>query len=448
MLRYAILTLGCKVNQYEEKVISDSFSEYDLIRVVPESEADIYIINSCAITAEAESKARQTAGKLKRKYPDSIIVLAGCYATRLGLETVSCVDIYINQASKCNTGVICVEALAAMDGIHEKFRSANLKKNNEDRPEKIFAPHAEGSRARAQIKVQDGCKNFCSYCIVPFIRNEEWSKPPETVLCEISDAFKAGFSEVVLTGIHLGKYDAPDMDDKRINFEELLKLIDLYTMTLSNFRVRLSSIDPSEITEKSVLLIKNSNSLAPHFHLPLQSGSDKVLDAMNRRYNRKLFAEKIELICNNIDTPAITTDVIVGFPGETSEDFEETVSLLTELPVFDFHIFQYSDRAGTRASSMKPKVTPQEKKERSARLHELKKKKNADFYMKNIGREAFVIPEKSVNKAGKTFLTGHTERFVETVFEGSADMECKMIKVRLTGLSGKEDGMTGEIILK
>ncbi|HNY11306.1 MAG TPA: tRNA (N(6)-L-threonylcarbamoyladenosine(37)-C(2))-methylthiotransferase MtaB [Candidatus Wallbacteria bacterium] len=446
MLSYAILTLGCKVNQYEEKVITESFSDYDFIRVAPEHEADVYIINSCAITSEAESKARQTAGRLKRNHPNSIIVLTGCYATRLGQETISCVDIYINQASKYNAGAICVEALAAMDGIAEKFRRANVKKDNESGHERKIAPHAEGTRSRVQIKVQDGCKNFCSYCIVPFIRNEEWSKPPETVLCEISDAFKAGFSEVVLTGIHLGKYNALDMDGKHINFEGLLKLIDLYAIANPSVRVRLSSIDPSEITEKIVLLIKNSTAFVPHFHLPLQSGSDKVLAAMNRKYDRKLFAEKIELICDNIDTPAITTDVIVGFPGETQEDFEETFSLLSELPFYDFHIFQYSDRAGTRASSMKPKVTPQEKKKRSELLHQLKKKKNEDFYRKNIGRNARVIVEKTMISEGKTFLEGHTERYIETIFEGSRDMIDKMITVRLTGVSETHDGMTGEII--
>lgn len=443
MLKFAITTLGCKVNQCEEKQISASFLNAGFVQTGLKDAADIYLINSCAITREAENKARQIASSIKRRFPECLIALAGCYATRLDDEIIKHIDIYIKQSDKDKILDICLLALKEKGNIpacnpHEAPGNTNHAPG----------PHrGVSSRTRAQLKIQDGCKSFCSYCIVPYIRNIEYSMPPEDIIGGIDRLSKEGYSEIVLTGIHIGKYSTLDIYSNPFGLEQLLKMIDLYPFT-REFRIRLSSIDPSELSESIILLIKNSPRFVPHFHVALQSGSERILKLMNRAYGRTEFIKKIELIKKNIELAAITSDVIVGFPSETPGDFEDTYKLLDELEFYDFHIFQYSDRPGTRAYSMENKVGAAEKKERSARLHELKYKKNRIYYNGNSGREAFVIAEKiiSTKSSGQAVLSGHTERYIEAVFEGTPDMIAKIVKIKLIAPSESNDGMTAVLI--
>jgi len=443
MLQFAITTLGCKVNQCEEKQISSLFINAGFAQTGLKDAADIYIINSCAITREAENKARQIASSLKTRFPGCLVALAGCYATRLNGEKINHIDIYIRQRDKDKILDICLDALEEKNAVRAPLPAAAR-----GGAQQAAGPHCGfSSRTRAQLKIQDGCKNFCSYCIVPYIRNIEYSMPPEKVIGEIDRLSKEGYSEIVLTGIHIGKYSTRDIYSNPFGLQQLLKMIDLYPFS-REFRIRLSSIDPSELSESIILLIKNSPRFAPHFHVALQSGSDRILRLMNRAYSRGEFIEKIELIKKNIELAALTSDVIAGFPSETPEDFEHTYKLLDELEFYDFHIFKYSDRPGTQAYSMKDKIDAAEKKMRSAKLHELKYKKNRMFYDSNAGREAFVIAEKiiSISPEGMAVLSGHTERYIEAAFEGSPDMIAKIVKIKLIAPSATSDGMTAVLI--
>ncbi len=443
MIKFAITTLGCKVNQCEEKQISALFTNAGFVQAGLKDAADIYIINSCAITREAENKARQIASSIKRRFPECLIALAGCYATRLGCEKIKYIDLYIKQSDKDKILDICLRALTEKGSV-PSFLPAEPSgcANHAAGPHRGFS-----SRTRAQLKIQDGCKSFCSYCIVPYIRNIEYSMPPENIIGEIERLSKEGYSEIVLTGIHIGKYSTLDIYSNPFGFEQLLKMIDLYPFT-REFRIRLSSIDPAELSESIILLIKNSPRFVPHFHVALQSGSERILNLMKRAYSRTEFIEKIGLIKKNIELAAITSDVIVGFPSETPEDFEDTYKLLDELEFYDFHIFQYSDRPGTRAYSMEDKIGAAEKKERSAKLHELKHKKNRMYYNKNSGREAFVIAEKiiSTTPSGRAVLSGHTERYIEAFFEGTPDMIAKIVRIKLIAPSESNDGMNAVLI--
>ncbi|HOD39213.1 MAG TPA: tRNA (N(6)-L-threonylcarbamoyladenosine(37)-C(2))-methylthiotransferase MtaB [Candidatus Wallbacteria bacterium] len=434
-LKFAITTLGCKVNQCEQKEIASLFVEAGFGEAGMRERADVYIINSCAITREAENKARQIASSVKGRFPEAVVALAGCYASRLGDEKLKNIDIYVSQADKKKIVEICARYLSEKNTRAETAHG--YEKQADDK-----GPAATQPKTRAQLKIQDGCKSFCSYCIVPYIRTEEYSMPPDEVIRQIVTLSAAGFSEIVLTGIHVGKYAVNDIYGNLFGFENLLQTLDLYPFE-KEFRIRISSIDPCELSEKIIYLIKNSPRFAPHFHVALQSGSDRILKAMNRRYGRAEFIEKIKLIESNIELAAITSDVIVGFPGESEEDFMDTYNLLNEFNFYDFHIFQYSDRPGTAASRIAEKVDPAVKKERSRILHELKYKKNSIYYKNNIGREAFVIPEKILSKApdGSARLSGHSERYIETAFDGRADMAGKIVKVRLVSASEVSDGM-------
>ncbi len=449
MLKFSITTLGCKVNQCEENIISESFILAGFIRAGNGDKANIYIINSCCITREAENKARHIASSIKKRYPDAITVLTGCYATRLKDETINNIDIYVPQTDKPYIVDICIKkAAGALTKINElDINKTKQKKNTVKIPIKNKIPNVRTAfKTRAQLKIQDGCKSFCSYCIVPYIRNTEYNMPPSEVLESLERLGKMGYSEVVLTGIHTGKYHSSDIDSKDFNFERLLKTINLYPFS-TDFRIRISSIDPSELSESIIMLIKNSRLFVPHFHLALQSGSDKILRLMKRAYDKNLFIEKLKIIKQNIEFAAITSDVIVGFPSETQSDFEETFDILNHFDFYDFHIFKYCDRPGTAASSMTPKVSEKDKKERSIILHKLKKEKNNLYYKTNSGREAIVIAEKiTFNSNGKAVLYGHTERYIEAAFEGTPDMLAKKIKVKLIEPAKNFDGMNAVII--
>ncbi|HBC74930.1 MAG: tRNA (N(6)-L-threonylcarbamoyladenosine(37)-C(2))-methylthiotransferase MtaB [Candidatus Wallbacteria bacterium GWC2_49_35] len=438
MPKFAVTTLGCKVNQCEEKRISALFAGAGFSETDLKDAADIYIINSCAITLQAEHKARQIVSSIRGRSPEAVIVLAGCYASRLAGEKLKNIDLYVSQSDKDKILDIC---LAYMKENPTRIGTAEAS-GVSALPDETYPWEFSGapsSRTRAQLKIQDGCKSFCSYCIVPYIRKNEYSMPPEEVIGEIDRLTAKGFTEIVLTGIHVGKYSVKDIYGADFSFEQLLKAIDLYPFS-RDFRIRLSSIDPSELNERIIYLFKNSPRFVPHFHVALQSGSDRILKLMNRKYSRSEFVEKIKLIKDNIELPAITSDVIVGFPSETEDDFNDTCSLLDEFGFYDFHIFQYSDRPGTAASRMENKVGAAEKKARSKKLHELKYKKNSIYYNGNIGREAVVIAETIVSRSadGAAVLRGHSERYIETTFSGTPDMAGKMVRVLM--LSPAEDG--------
>jgi len=450
VLKYSIVTLGCKVNQYEEKQIAASFERSGFIPAGEDESPDVFTVNSCAVTSEAESKSRQAAGRARKKYPEAVVVLTGCYATRMGDEKLESVDVYVGQDLKGKTCEVMLGVLEAAQGESKRFsRLLQMRREEECMKRPRTADGTAGKpagRARAQVKIQDGCANFCTYCVVPFIRNREWSRPAEEVLAEIDSLVRSGYKEVVLTGIHLGRYSSLDIANREVAFEDLLKMIDLYDFS-DKIRIRLSSIDPYDISEKIVAIIKNSEIFVPHLHIPLQSGSDAILKAMNRKYSRTQYREKVGMIFAALERPAITTDVIVGFPGETQADFEDTYNLLNEFNFYDFHIFQYSQRPGTEAAGFSGKVPAQEKKKRSQSLHDLKKLKNASFYKANIGTIARVIPEKIAGGGNnaETLLIGHSERYIESRFAGDPETLGKIVEVRLTSIADDFDGMCAQL---
>lgn len=446
MLKFAVTTLGCKVNQCEEKRISAMFAGAGFDETGLKDAADIYIINSCAITLQAEHKARQIASSIRGRSPEAVIVLAGCYASRLAGEMIKNIDLYVAQADKDKLLDICLEYIKKNRPQLGNAQNSGAPALAEDAPRPQYSG-TPASRTRAQLKIQDGCKSFCSYCIVPYIRKNEYSMPPEEVIGEMVRLTAEGFTEIVLTGIHVGKYSVKDIYGADFGFEQLLKAVDLYPFS-RDFRIRLSSIDPSELNERIIFLFKNSPRFVPHFHVALQSGSDRILKLMNRKYDRSEFMEKIKLIKDNIELPAITSDVIVGFPSETEDDFNDTYSLLDDLGFYDFHIFQYSDRPGTAASRMENKVGAAEKKLRSQKLHELKYKKNSIYYNDNIGREAVVIAETIVSRGadGTAVLRGHSERYIETTFSGTPDMAGKMVRVLMISPAQDGSGMLARLL--
>ena len=407
----AALTLGCKVNQYETDGMTELLKNAGIKMVGFNEKADIYIVNTCSVTNIADKKSRQMLHKAKKMNPDAIIIAAGCYAqaAKDKLLNQDGVSIVIgNNKKKDIVDIIC------------KYMDENINNEYLDdiSSEKEFEP-LEISRTRehtrAYVKIQDGCNQFCTYCIIPYLRGRIRSRNLDSIITEVSRLAEAGVKEIVLTGIHISSYGY----DKE-NGIYLADVIDEISKIESIQRIRLGSLEPGIITEEFVDRISKNKKVCPHFHLSLQSGCDTVLKRMNRKYTCKDYFEKCELLRNAYDRPALTTDVIVGFPGETDEEFEETYKYLEKLNLYEMHIFKYSPRKGTVAAAMENQIPPEIKNTRSDKLIKLSAKNKAAYEALFYGENVNVLAEEKLIKEDGTYFRGHTERYIDVLF--SADI--------------------------
>lgn len=402
-MKVAFLTLGCKVNYYETERMMEQFQELGFDIVDFNESADVYIVNTCTVTNMADRKSRQMLHRAKKKNPDSLVVAVGCYVESGGekLKEDSAVDAFFSNKDKEHMAERFVEHFQL------EFREAGAGHR-----------HVHHERTRAYLKIQDGCNQFCTYCMIPYVRGRGKlaSMPEEEVVERVTELAERGYQEVVLTGIHLSSYGVDR--SQAHNFLELegkplLSVIRKVSEIAHIQRIRLGSLEPRIITESFVQELVKMDKVCPHFHLSLQSGCDTVLQRMNRHYTSEEYAEKVALLRLFYERPAVTTDVIVGFPGESEEEFEQTREFLRRIEFSDLHIFPYSPRTGTRAAAMPNQVTPEEKKRRSdlliADTEEYQKKYGSYF----LGKQEKVLFEEVVNGAKGQYLVGHNERYVK-----------------------------------
>lgn len=411
-MKAALHNLGCKVNAYETEAMQQILEEAGY-EIVPFSEyADVYVINTCSVTNMADRKSRQMLHRAKKQNPDAIVVGAGCYVQTKEAQALvdESIDIVIGNNKKHEL----VPLLREYEASHRKMACvADINHEKQAYEELSLSRTAE--HTRAFIKVQDGCNQFCTYCIIPFARGRVRSRELPDVLQEIRTLAKSGYREVVLTGIHLSSYGVD-------NGESLLHLIEAVHELEGIERIRLGSLEPRIVTDAFAKRLSELPKICPHFHLSLQSGCDTVLSRMNRRYDTAEYEAGCALLRRYFEHPAITTDVIVGFPGETDEEFETTERYLERIHFYEMHIFQYSRREGTKAAVMPDQVPEAVKKERSEKLLALGHRMSEEFRRYYLGRQVTALLEEEFLYDGKRYYTGYTKEYVKVAVETKKDL--------------------------
>lgn len=430
----ALHNLGCKVNAYELEAIQQMLEQrgYEIVPFAPG--ADIYIINTCTVTNIADRKSRQMLHKARKMNPDAVVVACGCYVQAAGekLEEDSAIDLVVGNNRKKDIPEI----------LEEYFREKEEGRKNtweyrvdmtHNREYETLSISTTKEHTRAFIKIQDGCNQFCTYCIIPYARGRVRSRQPEEILEEVRRLAQNGCREVVLTGIHLSSYGV-DLEGT-----DLLALIRMIHEEEGIARIRLGSLEPGIITEEFAEGIASLPKVCPHFHLSLQSGCDTVLERMNRRYRAEEYMEKCRLLRRVYDRPALTTDVIVGFPQETEEEFEQSVQFVEDVHFFETHIFKYSRREGTRAAAMTGQIPEQIKTERSHRLLELDERRRREYMESFLGEEKEVLLEEQVLLEGASFWSGHTKEYLKVLIPaGEEDRTNQIVHVRLEKILNRE----------
>lgn len=425
MKKAALHNLGCKVNAYETEAMQELLEKAGY-EIVPFKEgADIYIINTCTVTNMADRKSRQMLHRAKKMNPDAIVVAAGCYVQTKNEEDVldDSIDIVIGNNRKQDIVTILEEYEAKKCEVTKDVIDINHTKEYEELHLSKTAEHT-----RAYLKVQDGCNQFCSYCIIPYARGRVRSRSKDSVVEEVKDLVRNGYQEVVLTGIHLSSYGVDFKEEK----EDLLSLILAVHEVEGLKRIRLGSLEPRIITEEFVKTISGLEKMCPHFHLSLQSGCNATLKRMNRRYTAEEYYEKCELLRKYFDHPALTTDVIVGFPGETEEEFEESRAFVDKVNFYETHIFKYSRREGTKAAVMENQVPEQIKTARSNVLLTLNERKQQEFERYYLGKTVEVLMEEEMEKDGKYLQTGHTKEYMKIAIESDKKLQNQLVDVELS----------------
>lgn len=421
MKSVALHNLGCKVNSYEMDVMQQRLQDHGY-KIVPfDAAADIYIINTCTVTNIADRKSRQMIHRARRCNPDAVVVAVGCYVQTAAGEALEdgTVDIAVGNNRKKDIVSIIEEYLKT----REQPRVEKIDINNTREYEEMQLTRT-AEHTRAYIKIQDGCNQFCSYCIIPYARGRVRSRAEEDILQEVRGIVAAGYREIVLTGIHISSYGL----DR--GGPELLQLI----MKLHGIdglkRIRLGSLEPRIVTEQFARQLSTLPGLCPHFHLSLQSGSDAVLGRMNRHYTAGEYFQTTEILRNCFRDPAITTDVIVGFPGETEEEFRETEAFVRKVNFYEMHIFKYSRRQGTRAAMMEGQLTEAEKGRRSAVLAQAEEEMSRSYRAGWLNRETGVLFEEKKQVAGGTYWIGHTPQYVKVAMEAgeNADLSGQIVR--------------------
>ena len=425
MKKAALHNLGCKVNAYETEAMQEMLEKAGY-EIVPFKEgADIYIINTCTVTNIADRKSRQMLHRARKMNPDAIVVAAGCYvqAQAEKQEIDQCIDIVLGNNRKKDLITVLEEYQKnkAEDTCLEEVE--DISRTREYEPLSLTRP---GDHTRAYIKVQDGCNQFCTYCIIPYARGRVRSMTVEDVIREVRSLAENGYREVVLTGIHLSSYGI-DFDGER----HLLELIRAVHEVDGISRIRLGSLEPGIVTEEFAEAIAALPKMCPHFHLSLQSGCDATLKRMNRRYTSGEYYEKCQILRKYFDHPALTTDVIVGFQGETEEEFRQSMEFVDKVDFYETHIFKYSKREGTKAAVMEGQVSEQVKARRSALMISLGEKKRKAYEESFVGKEVEVLVEEPAVIEGRTVQTGHTKEYIKIALEQEKDLRNQIVKVRI-----------------
>ena len=397
----AFYTLGCKVNQYETDSMMDILKSYGCVVVPFKDKADIYIINTCSVTNMADRKSRQIIHRAKKSSKDSVVVAVGCYVQAAGEELLKDLDIDIVVGNNRKKDI----ARILNDYYEEHFVEDTIIDINQSSEYEEMTLIKPSEHTRAYVKVQDGCNNFCSYCIIPYTRGRIRSRELFDVIKEIDGLAQRGIKEVVLTGINLSSYN----DSKGNN---LLALLVAVSQIEGIARIRMGSLEPRIIEEEFLETISKITKICPHFHLSLQSACNETLKRMNRKYTIEEYKEKCDMIRSYYDRPAITTDVIVGFPGETEEEFNKTVENLKELNLYEMHIFKYSRRNGTVAASMPNQIPEQIKDKRSETLLNLASINKKAYEESFFGEELSVLVEEVEEEESVYYAKGHTDRYI------------------------------------
>lgn len=420
----AFCTLGCKVNQYETDAMRGSFEAEGYEVKEFSQEASVYVINTCTVTNMADRKSRQMMHRAKKKNPDGIIVAVGCYvqAAKEQLEEDTLIDLVIGNNMKSQ--VVQIVEQYIQDNRHTEDRDAYVADIAHSHEYETMHIEMVSEHTRAYIKIQDGCNQFCSYCIIPYARGRVRSRKMEDILQEVRNLTANGYKEIVLTGIHISSYglDFEHTADEQEDYgpfknSALIDLIEVLSGIEGLERIRLGSLEPRIITENFVRRLCKVPQICPHFHLSLQSGCDETLKRMNRHYTTALYLEKCGILRQYFDRPALTTDVIVGFPGETEEEFAQTERFLETVHFSDMHIFKYSKRRGTKAADMPDQIDPQLQSVRSEKLIALGKKMKDDFLEVCKDQEQIVLIEEETEIDGTKYMTGHSKNYIRCAFE-------------------------------
>ena len=438
--KVALHNLGCKVNAYEIEAMQQLLEEAGYEIVPFEPGADIYVINTCTVTNIADRKSRQMLHKAKKMNPEAIVVATGCYVQTGGekLEKDEAIDLVLGNNQKINI----VEALAEYAENKPGHGSHVIKINQTKEYEELSIDHT-AEHVRAYIKVQDGCNQFCTYCIIPYARGRVRSRNIESVLKEVRALAEKGYKEVVLTGIHLSSYGVDFPEEKK---ETLLSLIRAVHEIEGIRRIRLGSLEPGIVTREFAEGIAALPKVCPHFHLSLQSGCDETLERMNRRNRSGEYRERCELLREVYGNPALTTDVIVGFPQESEEEFRKSYDFVDSIRFYETHIFKYSRRQGTKAAAMDGQLTEAEKSFRSEKMIELHHRHAGDYEKSMLGKNLEVLIEEEYTKDGRTWYLGHSREYIKTAVPKSEAYGVNdIVIVKAEGFL-EEHIMTGEAV--
>ncbi|MDD2978846.1 MAG: tRNA (N(6)-L-threonylcarbamoyladenosine(37)-C(2))-methylthiotransferase MtaB [Hespellia sp.] len=428
MRKAALHNLGCKVNAYETEAMQELLENHGYEIVSFHEKADVYVINTCTVTNMADRKSRQMLHRAKKLNPEAIVVATGCYvqAQEEKGQVDEVVDIVIGNNKKQDL-IPILEQYFGESQPH--FQKAVIDINHTDEYESLrLSKTAE--HTRAYIKVQDGCNQFCTYCIIPFARGRVRSRSLSDVISEVTELAQNGYKEVVLTGIHLSSYGI-DFEEKKTLLDLILAVHEIEGVR----RIRLGSLEPRIITEEFAKTIGGLEKMCPHFHLSLQSGCDATLQRMNRRYTSEEYYEKCELLRKYFDNPALTTDVIVGFPGETEEEFQQSMDFVNKVNFYETHIFKYSKREGTKAAVMENQVPENAKTIRSNQMIAMGKEKQSAYERKFIGKMVEVLFEEEMQWQGELCQVGHTKEYIKIALPGERKMSNCILNVEIDEVS-------------
>ncbi len=427
MKSVASYALGCKVNQYESEAIAELFEEkgYDVVGI--DDKADVYVINTCTVTNFGDKKSRQLIRKVKRQNPDALVAVVGCYAQTAPNEVMEIEGVNIVIGTKDRKEIVSI-----VENYHDNKPENHVSPIMKEREFEHLKIHKLKNRTRAYLKIQDGCSQFCSYCIIPYARGPIRSRDPEDIMEEVNVLAENGFKEIVLTGIHVASYG------KDIKNIDLLGIIKRVHEVEGIERIRFSSIEPNIITEEFVSEISKLKKVCHHFHLSLQSGCDKTLKEMNRKYTTEKYYDAVCILRKYMADVAITTDIIVGFPGETEEDFNESYEFAKKVQFSKIHVFPYSPKKGTPAAERKDQLLNSVKQERSKKLIELSDKMSNDFMSKYIDKSVEVLFERNINE---NQYEGHTGNYIKVI--GISDKNVTNNIVDVTIKSVEQEHITG-----
>ncbi len=432
-MKVALYTLGCRVNSYESEAMAEKFIKEGYEVVSFDEFSDVYVINTCTVTNMGDKKSRQMIGRARRHNPEAIIAVVGCYSQIASDEIAQIEGVDVVLGSR-NKGDVVYWVNRAREESKQVVEVKDVLKNNKFEQ---LAISEYQDKTRAFLKIQDGCNRFCSYCLIPFARGGVCSKEPEEILKEVKELSRNGFKEIILSGVHTASYGV----DLEGNWD-LVKILEEINKIEGIERIRIGSIDPTFFTEGVIERICNLEKMCPHFHLSLQSGCDATIRRMNRKYTAQEYKDVVENLRKYMKDVSITTDIIVGFPGESNVEFEATYEFLKGIKLSKMHIFKYSKRTGTKAAEMPFQVDGLIKEERSKKLIELNNVLEVEFMEKFLEREMRVLYEEAISGKENTYV-GYTENYIKVITESDENLEGKILPTKLVAL--KQENMVGII---